>query len=235
MTRRSAADHLIVALDTCSVAEALRLAKRLQKLLRYVKIGSALFTAAGPVAIQRLRALGFEVFLDLKFHDIPSTVEKSCRAAVRQRVAMLTVHASGERAMLEAAVEGVRDEARRLKIPRPRVIGVTVLTSVEASQTRRVATRVIALAAEAQRAGLDGVVSSAQEAPAIRRRAGSQFVIVCPGIRPAGAEASDQHRIASPREAMARGADFLVVGRPITQARDPRVAARQILDEMEVT
>lgn len=234
MSSRATA-RLIVALDTCSLAEALRLAKRLQKFLRYVKIGSALFTAAGPVAIQRLRALGFEVFLDLKFHDIPSTVEKSCRAAVRQRVAMLTVHASGERAMLGAAVEGVRNEARRLRIPRPRVIGVTVLTSVEASPTRGVARRVIALAAAAQRAGLDGVVSSAQEAPAIRRRAGSQFVIVCPGIRSAGAEASDQHRVVSPREAIVRGADFLVVGRPITQARDPRSAARQILDEMEVT
>ena len=231
--RRSVADRLIVALDTDELSDALRLVKRLQGLIRYVKIGSTLFTAAGPLAIARMRARGLEVLLDLKFHDIPSTVEYSCRAAVRHRVAMLTVHASGQREMLEAAAAGVRREARRLQIAHPKVLGVTVLTSVNATHRQQMTAHVLELAAQAKGAGLDGVVCSVQEAQVVRRRLGTSCVIVCPGIRPRGTERSDQHRIASPQEAMAHGADFLVVGRPITQASDPRAMTQQILQEME--
>ena len=227
------ADRLIVALDTEDLRAALRLTKRLQGLVRYVKIGSALFTAEGPEAIRRMRALGLKVFLDLKFHDIPSTVEKSCRAAVRHRVAMLTVHAVGPAPMLEAAASGVRDEARRLGIPRPRVVGVTVLTSVGDGATTATASRVMRLAEAAHRAGLDGVVASAHEVAGLRRRFGPSWRVVCPGIRPAGADASDQRRVASPKAAIARGADFLVVGRPITQADDPRAVATTILTQMD--
>jgi orotidine-5'-phosphate decarboxylase len=231
--KQHVAERLIVALDSTDLHDALRVAKRLQGLLRYAKIGSALFTAEGPAAIQRVRALGFEVFLDLKFHDIPSTVEKSCRVAARHRVAMLTVHACGEPPMLEAAVAGTRREASRLKIPRPWVIGVTVLTSIASDNRRAMRDRVVALAAKAKRAGLDGVVASAHEASAIRRHMGKPFVIICPGIRPHAKRDSDQRRVASPREAIAGGADFLVVGRPITEAKDPRAVAQRLLTEME--
>ena len=233
MSGRRASDRLIVALDASTLSETARLARRLQGLIRYVKIGSITFTASGPAVIQRVRALGFDVLLDLKFHDIPSTVEKSCRAAVRHRVWMLTVHASGQREMLEAAVAGAAEEARRLKISRPKIVGVTVLTSVESGRPGQVVRRVVELAREAQTAGLDGVVASAQEAPAIRRHLGPRLGIVCPGIRPAGVEVCDQQRVSTPRQALASGADWLVVGRPITGAPDPRAAARQILAEME--
>jgi len=229
----SASNRLIVALDSPSLRDALKLAKRLQGLVRYAKIGSVLFTSAGPVAIQRIRALGLEVFLDLKFHDIPSTVEKSCRAAVHHRVWMVTVHASGDRRMLEAAVAGVKQEAARLGVPRPRVIGVTVLTSRDSHNQRALLNHAVALAAQAKRAGLDGVVASAWEASTIRRRFGKQFVIVCPGIRLVGSRPSDQMRIASPREAIARGADFLVVGRAVTEAQDSRAVVQHILTETE--
>lgn len=230
---RDMAFRLIVALDMGGLADALHLVKRLQGVIRYVKIGSILFTAAGPAAIQRLRALGCEVFLDLKFHDIPSTVERSCRAAVRHGVSMLTVHASGGREMLEAAASGARIEAHRLGVRRPRVVGVTVLTSVASSSAEVVEDRVVRLARESIRAGLDGVVASAHEALLIRRRVGTSCLIVCPGIRPAGSGRSDQRRVASPREAVVRGADFLVVGRPITEARDPRRVTTQIVGEMQ--
>jgi len=231
--RSAAADRLIVALDATTLPQAVRVAKRLQGLIRYVKIGSIVFTAVGPTAIARLRRLGFEVFLDLKFHDIPSTVEKSCRAAVRHRVAMVTVHACGQREMLEAAARGVREEAKRVGGCRPLVVGVTVLTSVEAARDAAVHRRVLTMAHAAKRAGLDGVVCSVHEAQAVRRDVPSPFVIVCPGIRPPGTEHSDQQRIASPREALLCGADFLVVGRPITQAPDPRAMTQRILQDMK--
>ena len=229
-----AAKRLIVALDTPDLASALRLAKRLRGVVRYAKIGSILFTAEGPSAIRRIRALGFDVFLDLKFHDIPSTVEKSCRAAARHGVFLLTVHACGQRDMLKAAVAGASEEARRLRRPRPRIVGVTVLTSVAGGSGRsRLTSRVTQLAVCAKEAGLDGVVASAQEASAIRRRVGSRFWIVCPGIRPADGQALDQARVSSPAAALAAGADWLVVGRPITEARDPRAAALAIVKDME--
>lgn len=228
----SAAERLIVAFDAQDLHETLRLARRLRGLVSYAKIGSILFTTAGPVAVARVRALGFRTFLDLKFHDIPSTVEKSCRAATHHGVSMLTVHASGGREMLEAAVAGVREEAARLRVQRPRVVGVTVLTSVGASDARAMTAQVVALAREAKRAGLDGVVASAQEAAAIRRALPRPFLIVCPGIRPASADASDHHRVATPGRAVSQGADFLVVGRPITEAKEPREVIRRIVAEI---
>lgn len=246
------ADRLIVAFDHPDLAAALRLANKLRGLLRYAKIGSILFTAEGPRAIERFRALGFEVFLDLKFHDIPSTVEKSCRAAARHGVFMLTVHASGDPAMLEAAADGARSESARLKVRRPRVVGVTVLTSEGSRAPQATTRRVVELARRARQAGLDGVVASAQEAAAIRRELRRPFLLVCPGIRlPAPPPAprssgragrlrqagpalvrDDQRRISTPAAAIAGGADLLVVGRPITEASDPRAAAAKILEEI---
>ncbi len=227
------ADRLIVALDLPTMPQALAMARRVRGLARMVKIGSALFTACGPAVIQRVRALGFEVMLDLKFFDIPSTVELSCRAAARHRVSLLTVHASGQPDMLRAAVTGARDEARRLNIAPPLVLGVTVLTSVAGGGARRVRARVVALAEGAQAAGCGGVVASADEAPAIRTRCGPGLRIVCPGIRPAGAARGDQQRVASPLQALQRGADYLVVGRPITEARDPRRVVQVILQAIK--
>lgn len=232
--QRGAGARVIAALDTPSLNQAVRIAKQLQGLIQCVKIGSILFTAEGPRAIERMRALGFDVFLDLKFHDIPSTVEKSCRAAVAHRIAMLTVHASGGREMLHAAAAGVRHEAARLRIRRPKVVGVTVLTSQGAAdQAGSLRRDVIALAQTARHAGLDGVVASPQEARDIRRRMPRPWLIVCPGIRPAGASKRDQARVATPRQALDAGADWLVVGRPITEAARPREATCRIIEELE--
>jgi orotidine-5'-phosphate decarboxylase len=226
-----AAERLIVALD--DPASALALARRLRGAARILKIGSIAFTACGPALIRRVRALGFEVMLDLKFHDIPSTVEGSCRAAVAHQPRFLTVHAAGGRTMLEAAVAAVRAEARRRRLPAPGVLAVTVLTSVSAKPAGRLASRVVALARDAARAGCEGVVASAREAAAIRRACGPRLRLVCPGIRPPGADAGDQSRVCGPREALERGADFLVVGRPIAAAPDPRRAAQAMLKAME--
>ena len=225
----SAAERLIVALDCPDAASAIRLATRLHGLVRTVKVGSVLFTAAGPAILQRLRSLGFGVMLDLKFFDIPSTVEESCRAAARHPIRLLTVHAAGGRTMLEAAVRGAREGARRRRAARPLVLGVTVLTSSALARRERV----VAFARTVLEAGGDGVVASAQEVVTLRRRFGSRLQIVCPGIRPTGLHRHDQQRVMTPREALRRGADLLVVGRPITEASNPRAAAQRILKEME--
>ncbi|MBI3321134.1 MAG: orotidine-5'-phosphate decarboxylase [Candidatus Omnitrophica bacterium] len=226
-------NRLIVALDDTALAPAVRMATRLRTLVQTVKVGSALFTACGPAVIHRLRSLGVDVMLDLKFFDIPSIVELSCRAAVRHRVAMVTVHALGGRATLEASARGVREEAARLRCPRPLVLAVTILTSTAQGRARTARAGVMCLAREAVRAGCDGVVAPAQEAGQLRRAFGNTLRIVCPGIRPRNAQANDQRRVATPAQALARGADALVVGRPITAARDPHRAAWQILQEMQ--
>ncbi|MBI3997364.1 MAG: orotidine-5'-phosphate decarboxylase [Candidatus Omnitrophica bacterium] len=230
--RRTVGERLIVALDDSTLRSALAMARRLRGLIRTVKVGSILFTAEGPRAIRALQALGFDVMLDLKFFDIPSTVEDSCRAAVHHRVSLVTIHASGSPAMLDAAVRGIRQEAAKARVPRPTLLGVTVLTSVGDGK-RGMSQRVLRLAAAAVAAGCDGVVASAQEARALRRRFGSRLMIVCPGIRLPQTEAGDQSRVATPRAAIAQGADCLVVGRPITTAAHPRQAAQHMLNDME--
>ncbi|MBI2105067.1 MAG: orotidine-5'-phosphate decarboxylase [Candidatus Omnitrophica bacterium] len=228
----AAADRLIVALDVTALAQACRLARQLKGLARTLKVGGALFTACGPPAIRRLRSLGFDVMLDLKFFDIPSTVEASCRAAAAHRVSLLTAHAAGGRAMLEAAVKGARAGAARAA--RPKVLAVTVLTSAEGRGGGSVRAQVLRFAQTALQAGCDGVVASAQDASALRRRFGRRLAIVCPGIRPAhAASPHDQRRVCTPREALDAGADRLVIGRPITGSRNPRAAAQAVLNEME--
>ena len=228
-----ASERLIAALDFTRLAQAVAVARQLRHVVGTVKVGSALFTASGPPVIARMRSLGFAVMLDLKFLDIPTTVELSCRAAVHHRVAMLTVHASGGAAMVEAAVRGVREEARCAHLPRPLVLGVTVLTSTSDQPSARIRSQVTDLAVVAQGAGCDGVVASAQDAAALRRRFGSRLWLVCPGIRSPHAQRADQRRVSTPFEALQRGADFLVVGRPITAAARPAVAAQRIVEEME--
>jgi orotidine-5'-phosphate decarboxylase len=254
-------DKLIVALDLPSADAATRMAERLQGQVGMFKIGSELFTAEGPVPVRYLVATGHRVFLDLKFHDIPNTVRAAAREAAELGVTMVNVHASGGRKMMEAALEGARSAltaqgsaaasgsgapgvfAGRPQGPPlqigPKVLAVTILTSLESRDLEELGIpgtpleAVVRLARLAQSAGLDGVVASAREISAIRQACGPDFLIVTPGIRPAHAATNDQARIATPSSAIAAGADYLVVGRPITGAPDPAAAADAIVAEME--
>jgi orotidine-5'-phosphate decarboxylase len=239
MARPAARDRLIVALDVEGLAEALRLLDRLEGRVRTFKIGSQLFTAAGPAAVEAARKRGGEVFLDLKFHDIPNTVGAAAREAVRMGVFMFNVHASGGRAMMAAAAESAARAATELGLRRPLVLAVTVLTSLdrvalqrELGVTSSVEGHVLHLAGLACDAGLDGCVASPHEVAVIRRALGSSWVIVTPGVRPAWSAPDDQARAATPRAAAQAGAHYLVVGRPITAAADPARAADAILAEM---
>jgi orotidine-5'-phosphate decarboxylase len=198
------------------------------------KVGSQLFTSEGPRAVTKLADLGFDIFLDLKFHDIPNTVSRAVAAAVRlPRVRLMTLHASGGLAMMKAA-----REAAGTKKNRPALLAVTVLTSFDEPTLREIGmegslgSRVVALARLARTAGMDGVVCSALEAPAVRREFGPDFKILVPGVRPASAATNDQSRIATPGDAVRAGADYLVVGRPITAAANPRAAALEIVAEI---
>jgi len=213
------------------------MARRLRGPAGMVKVGSQLFTAEGPRVVQRLAGLGLSVFLDLKFHDIPNTVAGSVAAAAGlPGVQMMTLHTSGGLAMMRAAREAVAGRKRR-----PVLLGVTILTSLDTAALCRIglagpaSARVLALARLAKEAGLDGVVASAHEARAIRKACGPRFLIVVPGIRPAKAAVGDQTRVATPAEAIRAGANYLVVGRPITGAADPRAAAAEIAAEIAAT
>ena len=232
-------DRLIVALDVDSQAQAERLAERLDGLVRRFKIGSQLFTAGGPAVVEAIHKRGAEVFLDLKFHDIPNTVAGAAREAARLGVFMFNVHASGGLAMMKAAADGAAAAARELSVRRPLAIAVTVLTSLDRDALHRelgvassVEGHVLRLAELAREAGLDGTVASPVEIAAIRRSLGAAWVIVTPGVRPAGSAAGDQSRIATPAAAARAGAHYLVVGRPITAAPDPAKAAEAILEEI---
>lgn len=227
------APKIIVALDFPEAVPALALADRLQPSLCRLKVGKELFTAAGPQLVEQLQKRGFEVFLDLKFHDIPNTTAQACKAAASLGVWMVNVHASGGRRMMEAAREALANIQRR-----PKLIAVTVLTSmsqadlVELGITVTPAEQVLRLAGLAQASGMDGVVCSAQEAAELRKRAGPDFCLVTPGIRPANAAADDQSRIMTPSAALQNGASYLVIGRPITRAADPLLALQNISREI---
>ena len=232
--------QLLVALDVESGARALELAAMLDGVVDGVKIGSRLFTLEGPGLVRRLAAQGTRVFLDLKFHDIPNTVAQAVEAAVSTGAWMVNVHACGGVPMMHAAARAAADAAAQLNRPKPVVIGVTVLTSMDEDTLRAcgvgraVEEHVLALARMAHQAGLDGVVASPQETAVIRAACGPDFAIVTPGIRgaSAGTEKNDQTRTMGPAEAVRAGANYLVVGRPIIAAADPRSAAQRIVDEM---
>jgi len=224
--------QLIVALDVPTWLRATKLVDRLCPEVRYFKVGSQLFTLCGPRIIRYIRAKGGHVFLDLKFHDIPNTVANAVRAAAELGVAMMTVHAQGGREMMRAAVQAARltrRKGRRAPAP-PDIVAVTVLTSQASPQTHK---EVIRRAELAKEAGCRGVVASAQECVRLRYLLGKRFLIITPGIRPAGAESGDQKRVATPRQAARAGSDYLVVGRPIVQALDPLKAARAIKEDMK--
>ncbi len=226
--------RIIVALDYADAASALALVNRLDPATCAVKVGKELFTAAGPDFVRDCVARGFRVFLDLKYHDIPNTVAQACAAATRLGVWMLNVHASGGAAMLAAAQEAVARAAGEAGRPRPLLIAVTVLTSLAAPDLVTIGVadppdaQVLRLARLAQSNRLDGVVCSAHEATLLRAVCGPQFRLVTPGIRLAGGDSHDQARIATPEGAIRAGADYLVIGRAITQAPDPQAALAAI-------
>ncbi len=227
--------RIIVALDFDAAQPALDLASRLDPALCRVKVGKELFTSAGPTLVETLVERGFEVFLDLKFHDIPHTVAQACKAAARLGVWMVNVHALGGRKMMAAAREALEGDARR-----PRLIAVTVLTSMGGEDLAEIGLdgepqdNVLRLAKLAQDCGLDGVVCSAREAVPLRAALGVAFCLVTPGIRPASASRDDQVRVATPAQALRDGASYLVIGRPITQAANPLQALRNIHLELEL-
>ena len=227
--------RIIVALDFAAQEDALALAAMLDPKLCRLKVGKELFTAAGPSLVERLAGSGFEVFLDLKFHDIPNTVASACKAAAKLGVWMMNVHALGGSRMMEAArasLEGM--------VKRPRLIAVTVLTSMGPGDLKELGLpgdpreTVLRLAKLAHASGLDGVVCSAQEAAPLRQQLGAGFCLVTPGIRPSFAAQNDQVRIVTPAEAIRLGSDYLVIGRPITKAANPLQALQQINLEIGV-
>jgi orotidine-5'-phosphate decarboxylase len=233
---------LIVALDFDSLSTALKFAKQVADLVGMFKIGSQLFTSAGPEAVRQVAQLGADVFLDLKFHDIPNTVAGAVLAsAAIPGVQLVNVHALGGSAMLRAAAQAI-SAGVPMGADRPRLLAVTILTSMDQKAVREVGiagppeARVVKLAKLAQKAGVDGVVASVRETKAIRKACGREFLIVTPGVRSkdtaAGARKDDQMRTATPREAIRAGADFIVVGRAILAAADPRAATQEIVDEI---
>jgi orotidine-5'-phosphate decarboxylase len=230
-------DQLLVALDVDTVAEARALAEQLRGIAGGFKIGSRLFTSEGPGIVEDFAARGERVFLDLKFHDIPNTVAGAVAAATRLGVWMVNVHASGGGAMMRAARDAAHQEAARVSRPAPLVIAVTMLTSLDQraladiGMAEGMTAQVGRLAALSEASGLDGVVASPHEIDLIRRRCGRQFVIVTPGIRSATDVKGDQSRTMTAVEALASGATYLVVGRPIIGALDPRAAAERIAAE----
>ncbi|MCL5289851.1 MAG: orotidine-5'-phosphate decarboxylase [Eubacteriales bacterium] len=230
---------LIVALDFDSKDKALEMVKKLAPHAGGFKVGMQLYYSAGPDCVRALKEAGANLFVDLKLHDIPNTVAGASRALTRLGASIFNVHAAGGMAMMLAAVEASGEEAAKLGRRRPLVTAVTVLTSIGQDAFSRevgfpcaIRERVVAWASLARDAGLDGVVASPQEIGAIREACGPGFAIITPGVRPAGAAAGDQKRVMTPGEAVRLGADYLVVGRPITNAPDPVEAALAILEEM---
>lgn len=224
---------IIVALDYPDAAPALALAERLQPALCRLKVGKELFTAAGPQLLEQLQKRGFEIFLDLKFHDIPNTAAQACKAAAALGVWMVNVHALGGRRMMEAAREAIAHSVHQ-----PKLIAVTLLTSMAQDDLADIgidatpAEMVLRLAMLARDCGLDGVVCSAQEAALLRKQCGSEFCLVTPGIRPAEASLNDQSRVMTPLSAIKAGSSYLVIGRPITRAADPLQALLDINKEI---
>jgi orotidine-5'-phosphate decarboxylase len=232
-----AKERIIIALDVGTRQEALALAKALAE-ARVFKIGMELFTAEGPALLEEVIRRGKRPFLDLKFHDIPNTVAGAVRSATRNGVSMLTLHASGGKGMMAAAVQAAHEESGKTGKERPILLGVTVLTSLKGEELHQigfahaVADQVLRLAVLAKAAGLDGVVCSPHEIEIIKKECGRDFLVVTPGIRPAWVAAQDQKRIMTPAEALGKGADYLVIGRPVTGAPSPGEAFLKVLAEI---
>lgn len=231
---------MVVALDVDTAEQALSLVEGLRGLAGMFKVGKQLFTTAGPEIVRRIIGMGEKVFLDLKFHDIPNTVAKAGIEATRLGVSIFNLHAMGGSRMMRATVDAVGETVERERRTRPLILGVTVLTSHtqeslnEIGIDRRLEDEVVALARLCKASGIDGVVASPHEIKRIREAVNNQdFVILTPGVRPTGTILNDQRRVMTPGEAVRAGADFLVIGRPITAANDPVLAAQKILEEIE--
>ena len=227
-------DRILVPLDTDDVAWAAKLATRLKGYVGGIKLGKQFFTANGPYGVNKIACVGHPIFMDLKFHDIPNTVASAVRSLHRLQPFMLNVHASGGRAMMKAAV-AANKEAKKT---RPLLLGVTMLTSLSECDLKEIGVssnsgqQVVRLAQLAQDCGMDGVVCSPLEITLLRKACGDEFKLVVPGVRPSWASFNDQKRVATPAEAITRGADYLVIGRPITTADDPVNAAARIGEEL---
>jgi orotidine-5'-phosphate decarboxylase len=236
-----ASERIILALDVDTEQQALNLVEKLAPHVGAFKVGMQLFNSAGPGIVGKINDLGGKVFADLKFHDIPNTVGAAGRVMTRLNVFMFNVHAAGGKEMLQTVVKEVQNEASRLNRKPPLVIAVTVLTSIAQEQLAqellipdlKVEEVVVRWAQMAEQTGIDGVVCSPKEINAIRSTCPPEFKIITPGIRPAWSEANDQKRITTPRAALDMGADYMVIGRPITQAPDPVAAAQRIIEELE--
>lgn len=233
-------NQLIVALDVENLAAANHLVATLSDDVKWFKVGKQLFTTVGPAAVKLLLDAKKDIFLDLKFHDIPNTVAGAVASGTKIGAHMINMHASGGFEMMRAAAESAEKQASELGISKPTLLGVTILTSVDEANfqrdfgtSRTIEDQVAYLAELSQKAGLDGVVASPLEIGLIRKVCGDDFVIVTPGVRPAWAASNDQQRVMTPAEAVDAGADYIVVGRPITAADNPREAARRILQEIQ--
>lgn len=232
-------DRIITALDVSSLDDLKKLVETLGDSVSFYKVGMELFYSVGPDSVRYLKDQGKHVFLDLKVHDIPNTVGQSIRALTRLGADLMTLHGTGGRAMMEAAASAVQEEAARLNITRPKLLAVTILTSIDEEAWQEIggkydiAQSVKRLAKLAKEAGIDGTVSSPYEAKEIREMNGPDFLIVTPGIRPTFAVANDQKRFTTPSQALRDGASHLVIGRPITKAANPKEAAEKILAEIQ--
>jgi orotidine-5'-phosphate decarboxylase len=235
--QENSAKKIIVALDVDTEEEALRLTEQLPE-SEVFKVGLNLFTAKGPSFFKKLLSQNKKVFLDLKLHDIPNTVAGAVRVGTRHGVYMMTLHTSGGKEMMERPADAAAEEATKLGTERPLLVGVTVLTSLKAEHLRTIGIesdteeQVLKLAGLAQEAGLDGVVCSPQEIELVKGECGLEFLVVAPGIRPAWAAAQDQKRILTPAQAIRKGADYIVIGRPVIKDPDPRNAFQKILKEL---
>ncbi len=232
--------RIILALDVATHNEAIETAKKFQEHISIFKVGLELFTSAGPKVVEDIHALGKDIFLDLKFHDIPNTTAKSALAAARLGVYMFNVHTLGGYEMMKRTADDLSEFSIKENVDRPKLIGVTILTSINQDMLRddlsvnvKMHTQVKHLAGLAQRAGLDGVVASPEDAEMIRSRFGKDYLIVTPGIRPSWAAADDQKRALTPRKALQKGSDYLVIGRAITAQPDPIAALKSIQAEIK--
>ncbi|MFH1753603.1 MAG: orotidine-5'-phosphate decarboxylase [Candidatus Omnitrophota bacterium] len=231
-------DRIIVAVDVGNAETCKELVSKLYPKIKMFKVGSQLFTAAGQEAVNSIKRRGAGCFLDLKFHDIPATVESAARSATKLGVDIFDVHASGGLEMMKSAVKATGETARKLNVKRPLILGITVLTSMNKDDLealgikRKTEDQVLSLAEFAKKAGLDGVVASPREIVLIKKNLGNDFLVVTPGIRPEWADKADQKRVMTPKEALERGADYIVIGRPITRARDPREAVERIIGDI---
>jgi len=241
MGMRPPSERLLCALDTTDPVQAAGLAEKLRAHVGGVKLGLEFFGAAGPAGFAHVAKSGLPIFLDLKLHDIPNTVAKAIHALMPLKPAIMTIHTGGGQAMMMAAAKAATEAANDVGCPRPIMVGVTILTSMDEDDLRAiglspsVSDQVVRMAQLAKTSGLDGVVCSPFEITAIRAACGPDFILVVPGIRPAGSAKGDQKRVMTPAEALAKGADYIVIGRPITEADDPVVAAKNIAQEINAS